>query len=404
MARAQEVECGLVERRGRQVVHARGRLPDGASDDLVGRLRRGERTALETPLRRSGGAFEVELVPSGRLLPGEYRVEVGPLGGAALAAGALVVGDAAAAAAAAELLDAWRRRTVSSVRRLAGLLERNGAYARALARRRPSAARTAGEGFAAFLDGWRTGLRNARMDVLTFRNRLVLAPAAAASDLDDLEAVCRNLDERARAWEAAIVDGTGEPPGPADALEEAARRLEAACGREPPEIDAWRAGPAATPPPWPDEVELEDGVFRSRLGFRIRVPEGFALQEPPPTPTDRLRMVGGGAIVGVSVYEFPSSRTVEDLVDAVEVLNREQFLGYRRFASQRLPDGAGLVLGFEANLAQPGARPVPVIVQQRVLFPPGGRRAFVAYAARSEGTAPTPQAREVLESFALEAD
>ena len=395
-----------VERRGLTAIVSSGQLPAGhEAVRLVARLRRGERTACETPLAPSQGAVQIELLVRGRLLPGEYALEVAGAGDEVLLSAPLTVGSPAEQRAAASRHEAWLRGAAGALRDLAAALERRGAYHLALGAESPESAQRHAGRLGRFLsESWYPALRTAWLDLSTFERRVVLPPAPAA--LARLQEVHRRLGERARAWEASRTELTGgqaRPPAEDAALKSAAAALlqevwpaedEAARSER---LASWGPGPLATPPPPVDPALAQGGTYRDpALGWRLELPAGFSASAPV-RPDERLTLEGDGCKVVVTVSELPEARDAAAQRAAVEALAWETFTSYKRLAGEALgPDGTtGLRLELTAEFT---GSPAQVI--QRSLFARG--RVINLLVARPPDT-PTPEWLAALEAgFALE--
>lgn len=380
-----------------EVTHSRGLLSirvkgvvREAPAPLVARLRRDDRTALEVAVAPDGeGAFSAALLTSRLLMADRYVLEVGPASGSPLLSRTFQVGSDDEVAAARARLEAWYVAAHGALRELAVALERRGRYHRALAARVPEGG-DAGQNaalhqarFEQALDAWSAALRAARMDLATWGRRLVLPwrPEVGAALLD----VVRQLEAQADAWNAAL-SRRASPPTP-DALEAAATKLIAALGLDPATLETWRPGPLAEPPPGAPAgtAALEGLAFTggfARLvdptGFALDVPEGLVALAADQRPTERLLLEGGPAKLIVQVQDLPDARAPDVLADAVETGAFEQYLSYKRLATDRLTDAQGVVTGvrleFLAQVAQTNDQMVRVTQVSR--WPAKGGRVF----------------------------
>lgn len=385
------------ERRELTVIASVGTLPPGAPSQLLARLRRGDRTACQAPLVAEEGQARVELLVRGRLLPGTYALEVAPAdGGAALLSAPLAIGTPAEATAAEARHRAWLVAAAGSLRGLSAALERRGRFHHAPASTAtPTSAAAHADRLELFLaESLRPGLRAAWLDLSTFRRRIVLAPAPEAGDA--LRALLPLLEARAAAWEGTLADlrsGRPRPLAADPALEQAIRALVAALwpGEDPgPRLAAWGAGALGEPAPRPGLGLSSGGRHADPLGWRLELPPGFAVEEQV-RPDERLRLVGPGCKVVVSVSELPDARDPAALAAALETQNWESFTSYKRLGSEPLPEG-GLRIELEADF-----RGLPSRVVQRSLFPPGGGRAISLLVAWPPD-APAPACLAALEA------
>ncbi|MGE0708327.1 MAG: hypothetical protein AB7N76_18335 [Planctomycetota bacterium] len=327
----------------------------------------GPRLALGCEL--ADGRVRARLRTARILSPGRYRVALCAAGQAQpLAVLEVQLGTPAEAAAAEARLDGWYRGALRTFRELTATLERRGRYHSALA----LGGQGGHEGAYAndFLErSWTPALLGARMDLLTFRRRMLLPPRPEL--LDALEALAAALVAQRDAWSAAILERKGQgAPLEQDLAPkvEAVLKAGAALGPEPAD---WAPGPLAELPRAPVPGE----TFRSQaLGFELAIPAGAEVRRPN-DPVDRVVLAVAGSTVIVQVRELPDDRDAAALIQRLEVGAWEGWDSYVRLRSAPLPDGAGLVLDFKARLLDRATKHATVaLVHQRTLFPPGGRR------------------------------
>lgn len=382
VARAQELEVGLTQRRGLLVLDARGRVP-AVGRTLTARLRRvdGGPGVVEVPVRHEGDLVELQLVSRAVLLPGAYLLELRAADEVLLARD-LAVGAPQEATASRERQRVWLVGATRAVRDAAARLEVLGEYHAALARREPARADEAVAGFDAGIERWRDGLRQARMDLEAHRRRVLLPHLPGVAE--DLRALVEGQEARAQALGRALrAVARGEAGADAPAVDVAlvVRRMSEALG-EPFDLPPWRAGALATPPPPLDVVEA--GVRVDPLGFRVAVPPGLT-PIAPGDPYERWAMKAPGVLVTVEVVPLPDARSAEDMTAALETRNWEGFLAYRRLSSTPT-EGPGLRLEFQARTGDVGdeaSRTARAVVVQRALFDLPQRRAFVLTIART---------------------
>lgn len=379
--------------RGLLVVTAAGKA--SATAPLVARLRSGERTALETPVTVTDGGLEVELLTTRALLPGEYVLEVGEPGKAALLQAPLVVGDAAEAKASAARMDAWYLAAAAALRDLSTSLERRGHYHHALVQDDADHR----DRFGSFLDGWSASLRAARMDLASLERRLLLPPRPEVKDA--LLATVAALEAQAEAWlngmhsrgVAPALDAVQKPAG---ALVEALAARAADEGEVRRRLDVWGVGsvrlhvpPAGSPPGTGAYEAAQGGVYADRdAGFTIALPEGWTAREASYKPEERLVLNSKDEQVRlvVEAQVLPDARAPEQLAAAVETLAWEGYLSYKRLSSAPILEGGvqvGVQITFEADMATGVARRVRVVQTSR--WPATGGRLYHALVVRHAG-------------------
>lgn len=402
------------ERRGATVITSSGELPPGATGPLVARLRRGERTACETPLSvgdgglgpqaATAGRVEVELLVSGRLLPGRYRLEVAPAaGGEALLATELAVGDEAAVRAAEASQAAWLSAAAGTLRDLTAVLEQYGRFRAALAAGADrDGAFAQAEQLRLWLEEvWRPAVRVAAMDLLTARRRVVLPPRPAA--FEALGALLAAIQARGQAWESGVTGGKVIAPADSPELEARAGALLRELGHADVEarLASWRAGPLGQPAPLPPPGLAQGGTWEDPLGWRLEVPAGFQ-PEPQAVPGDRLTLTRPGCTVIVRVRELPDARDAAALTRAVETINWETLRGYKPVATTPLPDGRGVRIELTTDFAPLGQVGRPGRMVQVSLFPPGGGRSIsLAVGWLPEEAPPPPELAQLEAGFSL---
>ncbi len=381
-----------------EVTHSRGLLSirvkgvvAPAGEPLVARLRRDERTALEVAVTPDGsGAFSATLLTSRLLMADRYVLEVvRGAGDAALVSRPFQVGSDDDVKAARARLEAWYVAAHGALRELAVGLERRGRYHRALAGRvapGADAGQTAALHLARFeqaLQAWSAALCAARMDLATWDRRLVLPwrPDVGAALLE----VVRALEAQADAWHAALARRAAAPTP--DDLEAVAGRLIAARGLPATTIETWRPGALAEPPPGApagtavlEGLTFTDGFapLVDATGFALDVPAGFTALPADQRPTERLLLEGGPTRLIVQVQDLPDARQGDVLADAVETGAFEQYLSYKRLATDRLVDAQGAVTGVRLEfLAQVSPTSEEMVrVTQVSRWPPTGGRVF----------------------------
>lgn len=390
-ARAAPLEPPRVERtHGLATLRSEARLPDFSGRELRARLRRGERTALETPFALTAdGRGEVLLRTARLLLPGRYVLEVtAPGTEEPLERVEFALGNPEEARAAAQRMHRWYLVAARRFRDLAAALERRGRWHRAVAERTPARRGEMRERFdERFLPGWEAVLRMARMDLATYQRRLLLPPRPRIAEL--LLRLVPLLRARAEVWATAF-DPNAAAPGPAAEVEAVAEELRSLL----PELGSltdWRAGPLAQPESRPEPGQR----FRSLLGVSVLVPAGARLH-PTTDPGERLGFATDGLEVRLRAEERPDLEDPDALARAVEVSAWETWQGYKRLSSERTPD-RGLRLEFRARVS---GRSVQAV--QRFLFPPGGRRVISLLVLRAPGSPYGEQAQAIERSLRWE--
>jgi len=367
-------QAELIERRDFQVVRAEGEAPSGSDGELVARLRSGDRVALEAPVGVVDGRVRVELLTSRRLLPGRYQVEVLRRGAdQPLLSWDLNYGDAPEAEAAAARQRTWLQRATATVRELSSSLELRAHYHLARMRRAPDGRQSELDTFEQFFqERWRPGLLGARMDMETYRRRLLLPPLPEASEA--LFALLDALDVRVGAWQK-VLETAGDPLPESAEARGRAEGLLSALGLDSAGIGFWQAGSLSELPP--SLVPLPPSrVYTDPLGFSLVVPDGFEQAETT-RPEDRFRAVGPqNTTILVQVMELPDAATVDDLRASLEVANWESFLSYKRGSVEPLSDGGGVRISFQANAAGLDAEEVTAAAVQVARFAPAERRIY----------------------------
>ncbi len=410
----QDLEAEVVQRAGLTTVSLEGPLP-GAPGPVEGRLvavdapaeepgRPPARPLVARGLRDAQGRCRLQLRTARLLLPGRYAVEVE---GARVA---FRLGSPEEERAARERMLAWYRGAAGTLRDLAAALERRGAFhlaaiERARARldgeeRRVAVATQRAAFSVEFLAAWSKALRIARMDLATYRRRVVFPPLPEVGR--DLAALPPLLATRAEAWTAAVERSGAAAPGPAAAVLTIARRLLAALGEDPARLADWQAGDLASPPPPPPQGQ---GAYRDPVGFGLTLPEG-ARALPATSPADRLTLIVGNGRAVVRVQDLPDSAQPAELTRRLEVAAWEGWESYERLSGEPLGAGgaSGLRLEFRARLPRYGERTAQyetAHVVQRSLFPAAGRRAVSLLLLWPEGEEPAADLLALEGSFAL---
>jgi len=389
-------EPEVAQRRLLQVISARGRLADEAVRPLRVRLRRGDRTALDTPVESEpDGGFAVRLVTARLLLPGRYTLEVlSAEGEEPLASRGLVVGAADEVEPARARQLRWLEGAARAVRDLTATLERRGRYHAALAWDDPEAAAAHQTRLRRFAEGWNVALRTAHMDLATFGRRVLLPDRPEV--VDALEALLPLLAARRDEWldvlEAATLGGLEQEPVAPDAIRRRAGEVVAGLGWEAERLADWEAGPLGEP--WRAYLDAvaaggpaAAGPWESPLGFRVALPEGLEALPADKGPSERLVAAGPGVRAVVVVRDLPDAADPGELVRALDVLNWEEYRSYKLIEREDRLEEGWLRRVFEANTAELDQPRQTARVLQRTLLFPAARRAVslvVAYAPGDE--------------------
>jgi hypothetical protein len=329
--------------------------PTAPGTGLIARIRQGVATALRKPVTAAkDGSLHLEILVPGRLLPGEYALEVCSVAsGEPVEARAIFrFGSAADAAVSRERLRSWLLKTRAGFREVASLLEREGCLRRAQlgaggtgrpGRAVEEAQRTA---WTSALDRARSLMRRTRMDFGDYQREVLLTPfpeaSAALSAL--VPAIAARRDELQSVLDAAA---RGEPTTlarPSRVLELArasARGLGAA--DEGPESDLWAWEPGLL-----GEPESASDPTRSSLGFSFARPSGWTVVDLRASGTDdaltRVRLTGPEAAQAVfRIRDYPETRSWDELVRKLPPQAIEEWgaSAYDPVAETLLPGGPG---------------------------------------------------------------
>ncbi len=381
LAAAQEAWVGPVvtRTRGLTTLTFAGPAPSGKT---TARLRRADSASETIPVD-----FEVD-APRARatlrtprlLLSDSYVLELVDTTGKVAVSLPFRLGSAAEVDEARALLRRWYADQCATLRDLCASLELNGSFSLALSRALPGNANAHRRAFEAFVGGsWRATARRRRMDLATYRRRVLLPRDAALGR--DLLALPDLLSARAKAWLAAVAAGAA--PAPNEEVEAPAARVLATLGIDPARLEDWRASGLAVVPP-----SAQPGkAFESPLGFRLPLPAEASVRAPR-TPTVRLAFRCSGATVMVHARDLPDEKTPDAMRRALEVTAWETWQAYRLVKSERLTGagGEGLRLEFRTRFFDPDAGWFRAHVVQRSLFLPGQRRAVSLLVVRPSET------------------
>ena len=374
-AHAQPASGWTVERARQRAfvdVYLRGELPEAVEDEeayraFLCRSPQGERIRLRAEEQPAG--VRLRLRSPRRLLPGAYTLLfLGAQGDQILAQEPLQVGSAAEAKASGERIDAWYRGALSTFRELSATLERRGRFHSAL-----SAAGEEGHLQGSFerdflARSWTPGLVGARMDLATFRRRLVLPPRAQL--LSALERLAAALAPRREAWRQALTRREAAlAPAPLEGAIQPVLRAGAPLGPTP--LAGWLGGPLGElpAPPTPGEP------YTSALGFHLTLPAGCSVERPR-DPINRVFAKVAGSNVLVQVREVPDATTPEQLREVLEVGAWETWDSYKRLSGGPLEQG-GHELDFRAQILRRQDGTIqPARVYQYSLFRQEGGRIY----------------------------
>lgn len=356
-------------------VYLRGRLPQAVESEdgfraFLCRSAQGERVLLRAEEQGEGGV-RLRLRSPRRLLPGDYTLLfLAAEGEQVLAKERVRVGGAEEAAASGARIDAWYRGALSTFRELSATLERRGRFHAALNGAGEKRAHVQASFQRDFLErSWTPGLVGARMDLATFRRRLVLPPRPEL--LAALERLAATLAPRCDAWVEAL---TQRKPALAQAaLKQAIQPVLSAGGPlQPTPLEGWLGGPLGELPAKPTPGE----PYTSALGFSLTLPAGTSV-ETPLDPINRVFAKVAGSNVLVQVREVPDATTPEQLREVLEVGAWETWDSYKRLGGGPLEQAAGHELDFRAQiLSRLDGTVQPARIYQYSLFPAGGGRIY----------------------------
>ncbi|HBP16677.1 MAG TPA: hypothetical protein DEA08_02645 [Planctomycetes bacterium] len=354
-------------------VYFRGPLPEAVEDAdayraFLCRSPQGDRVRLRAEEQPEG--VRLRLRSPRRLLPGGYTLLfLAEKGDEVLAQEPVALGGAEEAAASAARMDAWYRGALSTFRELSATLERRGRFHAALNAAGEQRSHVAASFQRDFLArNWTPGLVGARMDLATFRRRLVLPPRPEL--LAALERLAAALAPRRDAWVKAL---TQSKP----ALDQAPLRkaiepvVQAGEALKPTPLPGWLGGPLGELPPLPTPGK----PYTSPLGFSLTLPAGSTV-ETPLDPINRVFAKVAGSNVLVQVREVPDATTPEQLREVLEVGAWETWDSYKRLGGGPLEQG-GHELDFRAQiLSRLDGTIQPARVYQYSLFPAAGGRIY----------------------------